>query len=102
LFFNSFYRKARLGYPADYSKVTDFAMAVSPQRAGNFNGVDKTFAAVEPVMLSYDRIWVLGRLPSAGASNLAIRDEGELLLSDYRPLLEHQYKGMILSLWQKR
>ena len=102
LFFNSFYRKARLGYPADYRNVTDFALAVSPERAGNYNGVDKTFAAVEPVMLRYQRIWVLGRLPSAGVSNQSIRAEGELLLSSYRPAFERQYKGMILSLWVRR
>jgi mannosyltransferase len=102
LFFNSFYRKARLGYPADYRHVTDFAMAVSPQQAGNFNGVDKTFPQVEPVMVRYQRIWVLGRLPSAQVINPAIAAEGELLLSSYRPLLERQYKGMILSLWVKK
>lgn len=102
LFFNSFFRKARLGYPADYRKVTDFAMAVSPQQAGNFNGVDKKFPAVEPVMLRYRRIWVLGRLPSVAVSNPNISQEGGLLLSDYRPLLERRYKGIILSLWLRK
>ena len=32
LFFSAFFRKARLGYPADFRKVSDFAMAVSPAR----------------------------------------------------------------------
>ena len=30
LFFSAFFRKARLGYPADFRQVSDFAMAVSP------------------------------------------------------------------------
>jgi hypothetical protein len=102
LFFNWFYRKARLGYPADYRDVTDFAMAVSPEKAGNFNGVDKPFAAVKPVMLSYRRIWVLGRLPSASVINPSIAAEGQLLLSTYRLAFERQYKGMILSLWVRK
>jgi mannosyltransferase len=102
LFFNSFYRKARLGYPADYRDVTDFAMAVSPEKVGNFNGVDKTFAAVQPVMLSYRRIWVLGRLPSAHVINQSIAAEGQLLLSSYRPLLEQRFKGMTVSLWVRK
>jgi mannosyltransferase len=41
LFFSNFYRKARLGYPADYRNVSDFAMAQSPAAAGNFQGRDK-------------------------------------------------------------
>jgi mannosyltransferase len=102
LFFNWFYRKARLGYPADYRNVTDFAMAVSPEKAGNFNGVDKSFAVVKPVMLSYRRIWVLGRLPSASVINPSIAAEGQLLLSSYRLTFERQYKGMILSLWVRK
>jgi hypothetical protein len=77
-------------------------MAVSPEKAGNFNGVDKTFAAVEPTMLTYRRIWVLGRLPSAHVINPSIAAEGQLLLSSYRPVFERQYKGMILSLWVRR
>ncbi len=43
LFFGTFYRKARLGYPQDFTKTSDFAMAVSPQQAGNFRGRDKPF-----------------------------------------------------------
>ncbi len=44
LFFSNFFRKARLGYPADYRNVSDFAMAQSPAAAGNFQGRDKPVA----------------------------------------------------------
>jgi mannosyltransferase len=99
LFFNSFFRKARYGYPADFRDVADFAMAVSPQRAGTFNGVDKPFAAVRPVMLGYQRIWVFGRVPSAGVADPDIRAEGELLLSRYRLATERHYKNITVTLW---
>ena len=61
----TFFRKARLGYPADYRNVSDFAMAQSPQRPGTFQGRDKPLAVVQPLMLDYQRIWVVGRAPSA-------------------------------------
>lgn len=102
LFFNAFYRKATFGYPADYRKVTDFALAKTPEQAGNFNGTDLRFAAVEPVMLRYQRIWVLGRVPSPYLADPNVRAEGELLMSGYRLVFEHEYRGMTLTLWQRR
>jgi hypothetical protein len=35
LFVGKFYRKAELGYPGDFRNTSDFAMAVSPLRAGD-------------------------------------------------------------------
>ena len=102
LFFNSFYRKARYGYPADYRRVHDITMAESPQRAGNFNGTDQKFATAEPVMLTYRRIWVLGRPPSERVANPNITAESELLMSSYRLVVERQFKGMTVTLWQRR
>ena len=60
LFFSDFYRKARLGYPADYRNVSDFAMAQSPAAAGNFQGRDKPAGTVQSLMTGYRRIWVVG------------------------------------------
>jgi mannosyltransferase len=102
LFFNSFYRKARLGYPQDFRDTDDFAMAVSPAQSGTLNGFDKPFAVVRPLMLSYQRIWVVGRAPSARVSSPAIRDEGELLMSRFRLAVERHFKGLVVTLWLRR
>jgi mannosyltransferase len=102
LFFNDFYRKIRLGYPHAFRNTTDFAMAVSPVNSATLNGFDKPFAAVRPVMLTYQRIWVIGRAPSTRVTNPSIRAEGELLLSDYTLVTERHYRGMVLTLWLRR
>jgi mannosyltransferase len=102
LFFNSFFRKAELGYPQDYRDTTDFALAVTPQKSGTLNGFDKPFSVVGPLMLTYQRIWVIGRAPSARVSNPAIRAEGELLMSRFRLVAERKFKGVVVTLWQQR
>jgi mannosyltransferase len=102
LFFNDFYRKIRLGYPRDFRNITDFAMAVSPAKSATLNGLDKPFAVVRPLMLSYQRIWVVGRAPSAHVANPAIRSEGELLMSRYTRIAERKFKGMVVTLWVRR
>jgi mannosyltransferase len=102
LFINSFYRKARLGYPADFRNVTDFAMAQSPQRAGNFNGTDKPLTAVQSLILTYQRIWVVGNAPSPGLANPQMRDEALLLLRDFRLAADQQYKNVTVTLWIRR
>jgi mannosyltransferase len=102
LFFNAFYRKAELGYPRDYRDLRDFALAVSPARAGTLNGYNKPFSDIRPLMLSYHRIWVVGRVPSATVSSPAIRGEGEVLISRFRLALERHFKGMVVTLWIQR
>ncbi len=102
LFFNAFYRKIRLGYPEDFTKITDFAMAVSPEEAGTFNGINKPFPVVRSLMLTYERIWVVGRAPSAHVSSPAIRGEGELLMSRYTCIAGRQFKGIVVTLWLRR
>jgi mannosyltransferase len=102
LFFTSFYRKIRLGYPADFRKINDFAMAVSPAQAGNYNGVDKPFTEVRPLMLTYRRIWVVGLAPSAHTSVSAIRGESQLLLSRYTRIADRHFKGIVVTLWLRR
>jgi mannosyltransferase len=102
LFFNTFYRKIRFGYPQDFAKVADFAMAVSPETSGTYNGVSKPFPVVRSLMLSYRRIWVVGRAPSAHVSSPAIRGEGELLMSRYTCVAERRFKGIVVTLWLRR
>jgi mannosyltransferase len=102
LFFNDFYRKIRLGYPHAFRDITDFAMAQSPEKSATLNGFDKPFPVVRPILLTYHRIWVVGRAPSTKVSNPAIRAEGELLMSDYTLTVERHYKGMVVTLWVRR
>jgi hypothetical protein len=101
LFFNAFFRKDRLGYPADFRKVSDFAMAVSPAAAGTFNGTDKPFAITRPLMLTYRRIWVVGRAPSAGLAG-AFRQESLVLEHRFALVAEHRFRGMTVTLWLRR
>ncbi len=102
LFFNSFFRKARLGYPQDFKDTTDFAMAVTPLQSGTLNGFDKPYSVVGPLMLTYQRIWVVGRAPSARVSNASIRAEGELLMRDFTLVTERHFKGVVVTLWLRR
>ena len=102
LFFSAFFRKARLGYPADFGKVSDFAMAVSPEQAGNFQGTDKPFGQVRPLMLAHQRIWVVGRSPFAQLTALGIRDEDTLLRSDFTLVAKHHFRHIWVTLWVRR
>jgi mannosyltransferase len=102
LFFNTFYRKIRLGYPQDFTKITDFAMAVSPEKAGTYNGINKPFPVVRSLMLTYQRIWVVGRAPSAHVKSPAIRGEGELLMSGYTRIAYRHFRGIVVTLWLRR
>jgi mannosyltransferase len=102
LFFNTFYRKIRLGYPRDFAKITDFSMAVSPQKSGTYNGINKPFPVVRSLMLTYQRIWVVGRAPSLHVTSSAIRGEGALLMSSYTRIYYHHYKGIVVTLWLRR
>jgi mannosyltransferase len=99
LFFSSFFRKARLGYPADFTKTTDFALAVPPVVAAPFKGIDKPIAVVRPLMLTYQRIWVIGSRPSASLPAGPVRDESTVLLRDFSRSVERGYRGMWVTLW---
>jgi mannosyltransferase len=102
LFFSAFFRKARLGYPADFGKVSDFAMAVSPEQAGNFQGTDKPFGQVRPLMLAHQRIWVVGRSPFAQLTAPGIRAEDTLLHSDFTLVAKHHFRHIWVTLWVRR
>jgi len=102
MFFGNLFRKARLGYPQDYTKTTDFGMAESPQQAGTFRGRDKQFPAVHPLMLDYQRIWVIGRVPSPQLPDPLLRAESVVLKQDFRQVAERRFKGIVVTLWQRR
>ncbi len=102
LYFGTLFRKAELGYPADFRKVTDFAEAVSPMQAGNFRGTDKPFAVTLPIMLRYQRIWVIGERPSAQLPAGELRQESETLASQFKLIGSRHFRGIIVTLWQRR
>ncbi len=102
LYFDTFYRKAELGYPWDFTKVTDFAEAETPMQVGNFRGVDKSFAQTLPLMLRYQRIWVVGDQPSATLPTALLRSESETLLKQFRMTGVQYFKGITVTLWIRR
>ena len=102
LFFSDFFRKARLGYPADYREVSDFAMAESPAAAGNFQGRDKPAASVQSLMTGYQRIWVVGRPPFARLTAGPVRAEDTVLRSRFALSATRHFKGIFVTLWVRR
>jgi mannosyltransferase len=102
MFFGNLFRKAELGYPQDYTKTTDFGMARSPERAGTFRGTDKQFPAVHPLMLDYQRIWVIGHVPSPRLPDGLLRAESVVLEQNFRQVAERRFKGIVVTLWQRR
>ena len=102
LFFGTFYRKARLGYPQDFTKTSDFAMAVSPRPAGTFRGVDKPFTLIAPLMREHERIWVIGAERSLHHLPGGYRAESAELRTDFSPVLTRRFRGVIVTLWVRR
>jgi mannosyltransferase len=102
LYFGTLFRKAELGYPADFRKVTDFGDAVTPLRAGNFRGTDKSFAQTLPLMLGYQRIWVIGARPSVHLSPGQLGQESATLASQFRLIASQHFRGITVTLWQRR
>ena len=102
MFFGNLFRKAELGYPQDYTKTTDFGMAKSPEQAGSFRGTDKQFPAVHPLMLGHQRIWVIGHVPSPRLPDGLLRAESVVLRRDFRLVAERRFKGIVVTLWQRR
>jgi hypothetical protein len=102
LFFGKFYRKARLGYPGDFTDTSDFAQAASPPQVGNFQGRDKPADVTLPLMLGYRRIWVFGARPSLRRPEPELRAESAALLRRYALIGQRQFHGILVTLWQRR
>jgi mannosyltransferase len=98
LFMNSFYRKAELGYPEQFRKTSDFALAVSPVDAP-YQGIDKPFPAIRRLMLRHRRIWVIGYRPSPLLPAGPLREESLVLWHDFVRVKGLGYRGIWLSLW---
>ncbi|HTA11611.1 MAG TPA: glycosyltransferase family 39 protein [Streptosporangiaceae bacterium] len=102
LYFGTLFRKAELGYPADFRKVDDFAEAISPMQAGNFRGTDKSLASTIPLMLDHQRIWVIGARPSQQLSPAALSQESATLARSFRLIASRHFRGISVTLWQRR
>jgi mannosyltransferase len=101
LFMSSFFRKAELGYPEQFRKTSDFALAVSPVVAP-YQGINKALPAVLSLMRARQRIWVIGDVPSPALPAGALREESQVLLQDFMRLRARSYRGMWLTLWVRR
>jgi hypothetical protein len=99
LFFGKFYRKAKLGYPGDFTDTSDFAQAASPLQVGNFQGRDRPVGVTLPLMLRYRRIWVYGARPSLHRPEAELRAESALLLRRYILIRQRQFHGILVTLW---
>jgi mannosyltransferase len=102
LFFGKFYRKAKLGYPGDFTDTSDFAQAASPLQAGNFQGRDRPAGATLPLMPGYRRIWVFGARPSLRRPEAGLRAESAVLLRRYVLVRQRQFHGILVTLWLRR
>ena len=102
LYLGAFFRKASLGYPADFRKVTDFTLAISPQASGTFQGINKPFSEIRPLMLRYHRIWVVGAIPRPGLAPGLMRSESQELLQDFSRAARARFHGVDVTLWVSR
>jgi len=102
LFFGKFYRKAKLGYPGDFTGTSDFAQAASPLQVGNFQGRDQPAGVTLRLMPGYRRIWVFGARPSLRRPEPALRAESAVLLRRYTLVAQRRFRGILVTLWQRR
>jgi mannosyltransferase len=102
LYLGAFFRKASLGYPHDFRNVTDFGVAITPRASGTFQGINEPFSELRPVMLRYQRIWVVGGVPRAGLPRGLMRSESMELLQNFTLAREAPFHGMTVTLWIRR
>jgi hypothetical protein len=53
-------------------------------------------------MLRYQRIWVIGRVPSARLAKRAFRDESIVLETHFTMAGKRRFRGMTVTLWLRR
>jgi mannosyltransferase len=102
LYFGAFYRKASLGYPDDFRKVSDFAAAVSPRASGTFQGINRPFSAIRPLMLRYQRIWVVGQAPQLKRPPGLMSSQSQELRQNFTQAARARFHGVTVTLWVKR
>jgi mannosyltransferase len=102
LYFGAFFRKASLGYPDDFRKVSDFGVAISPRASGTFQGINRPFSALRPLMLRYQRIWVVGQPPQEARPAGLMKSESQELRQNFTQAARARFHGITVSLWVKR
>ena len=102
LFLGSFYRTVRLGYPGDFARTRDFAMAVSPVTSGTFQGVDKPFPVIRQLMLARQRIWVVGKSPLVPLPAGLMTAESRVLRHRYSLVSHRRFRGVVVTFWLRR
>ncbi len=53
-------------------------------------------------MLGHQRIWVIGHVPSPRLPDGLLRAESVVLRHDFRLVAERRFKGIVVTLWQRR
>ena len=71
-------------------------------RAGTSNGIDKPVAQVRSLMLRYRRIWVVGALPVGAGGRACDQGRERTAAEPLHPGRQRQFKGMEVTLWQRR
>ncbi len=89
---------APLGYPDDFTKVHNIALAQSARSSGRFYGVPKATPLILAQMLEYRRIWEVGPLDAGGISP-RLAAERVTLKAHFHVSLEHSFRGMDDLLW---
>jgi hypothetical protein len=53
-------------------------------------------------MLQHSRIWVIGQRPSSSLPAGTLREESDVLLRNFIRIATQGYRGMWVTLWQRR
>jgi hypothetical protein len=57
---------------------------------------------IGPLILAHNRIWVIGKKPSEQFPNVEHRAESLELKTNFALVLRHRFRGMTVTLWQRR
>ena len=76
--------------------------ALNVQQTGTFQGLDKPFNLIQPLMRQHERIWVIGAERSLQLPPGRYRAESLELRTGFSQVLRRRYRGMIVTLWVRR
>lgn len=100
LFMPSKYRSAALAYPNAFAGLHDLSLALSPTKADNLRGVDKSRVQTRKAMLAADRVWVISRSNrKVSANEKGAISERDTLRSDFRQVRRTEVHGLEIGLY---
>lgn len=91
---------AQLGYPDDFSAVTDIALSQSPERAAEFYGVAAPRATTLARIRQTRRLWVLGSMTSSSNVSSRLAMERRAVESSFHRVAERDYAGIDVYLFR--